>query len=342
MRYVLFLSILYYSLYLNEKNAFMCYIFILISYNYNFFSIIMLNSSNNNNKTTIDKLPIDVSDNDLPSFLESTLENLEKAFDISISIHDRLGIITNNSGCHLLQKRKTHMHPYCLYKRFEKKVWNKNCVDHCKFYVNHVMRQTGHSGVITCWKGVKELTVPFIQEGLHVMTIYIGCFKGECDFLDNASPELCKMHANLPELDPVRQEILERIAYILGCAILRIVQNERGYQIDANGRKALIIQCVEQNVHRTDFSISVLAARLNLSPTRTSHLVKELFGESFKMMVIKTRITRAKVLLVSSDRTMQEISNTVGIPNIYYFSRLFKKLEGDPPGKYRIEQLNQT
>lgn len=69
----------------------------------------------------INELPIDIPDADLPNFFENALRDLEQAFDVSISIHDRLGIITNDAGYHLLQKRTTHMHPYCLYKRFEKK-----------------------------------------------------------------------------------------------------------------------------------------------------------------------------------------------------------------------------
>ena len=283
----------------------------------------------------INELPIDIPDADLPNFFENALRDLEQAFDVSISIHDRLGIITNDAGYHLLQKRTTHMHPYCLYKRFEKKGWSKRCVSHCKFYANHVMRQTGHSAILNCWKGVKELVVPFIQDNLHIMTIYVGAFKGDCKILDKFPPELRDLYDKLPILNDSRKQLLERVVYILGCALLRIIDNDSKHHIAPDGRKALIARCIEKNAHEADFSIKTLAAQLNLSQSRTSHLVRELFNDSFKNILIRTRMVRAKVLLVSSDMTIQEISDAVGISNVYYFSRLFKKAEGYPPGKFK-------
>jgi AraC-like DNA-binding protein len=287
------------------------------------------------NETPENKRPIDIPDDDLPRLFENTVQDLEKAFGIAISVHDRLGLLTNNAGYHLLPERKTHMHPYCLYKRFEKRHWSRRCVTHCKFYVNHIMRQEGHSAALTCWKGVTELTVPFFQDDLHIMTIYAGAFRGECPTLDKLPVELQELHAKLPVLDDEKKQTLERVIYMLGCAVLRILDREQKHHIAPSGRKAVIARCMEQNAHIAGFSIKDLAAELNLSPSRTSHLVRELFNESFQYLLLKTRINRAKMMLVNSDMTTQEICEAVGISNVYYFSRRFKQSEGYPPGKFK-------
>ena len=79
------------------------------------------------------------------------------------------------------------------------------------------------------------------------------------------------------------------------------------------------------------------ARALSLSPSRASHLVNELFGVSFQEMLLQERIARAKVLLMSSTYSMNEIAKRIGIDNEYYFSRLFRKKVGMPPGRFRKE-----
>jgi transcriptional regulator GlxA family with amidase domain len=47
------------------------------------------------------------------------------------------------------------------------------------------------------------------------------------------------------------------------------------------------------------------------------------------------RLERAQLLLTTSSASLKEIAGRVGIPNIYYFSRLFKRKYAVPPGEYR-------
>lgn len=84
-----------------------------------------------------------------------------------------------------------------------------------------------------------------------------------------------------------------------------------------------------------NYSIKDYAEMCNLSESRFSHLFTEIIGINPKQYLIKTRIETAKDLLINSDLTVLQISETIGILNQNYFSRLFKKSTGLSPSEYR-------
>jgi AraC-like DNA-binding protein len=49
------------------------------------------------------------------------------------------------------------------------------------------------------------------------------------------------------------------------------------------------------------------------------------------------RIERAQILLSTTNDTLQNIADKVGLPNISYFSRLFTRLTNKTAGSYRKE-----
>ncbi|TBL69945.1 helix-turn-helix transcriptional regulator [Paenibacillus thalictri] len=51
------------------------------------------------------------------------------------------------------------------------------------------------------------------------------------------------------------------------------------------------------------------------------------------------RVQRAKHLLEESKLPIQEIAREIGIDDAFYFSKIFKQIEGVPPSKYREDHL---
>ncbi|HAU38827.1 MAG TPA: AraC family transcriptional regulator, partial [Phycisphaerales bacterium] len=78
-----------------------------------------------------------------------------------------------------------------------------------------------------------------------------------------------------------------------------------------------------------------LARVLHLSPSRASHLVRELTGSTFQDLLVAERLRKAQALLRSTDLTVAEVGRLVGIDNECYFSRLFRARLGVPPSAYR-------
>ena len=82
-------------------------------------------------------------------------------------------------------------------------------------------------------------------------------------------------------------------------------------------------------------SLKGLAKHLCLSPSRTSHLCVFLLGVPFQDLVTNVRMKKAEFLLERTDEPIKEIAMKTGFSDIYYFSRMFRKFYGIPPGAMR-------
>lgn len=78
-----------------------------------------------------------------------------------------------------------------------------------------------------------------------------------------------------------------------------------------------------------------LAERFFVNKFYLSKIFKETYGTTINNYVMEKRITRAKQLLRFTNKTVDEIGVAVGIENANYFSRVFRKVEGISPSKYR-------
>ncbi len=70
-----------------------------------------------------------------------------------------------------------------------------------------------------------------------------------------------------------------------------------------------------------------LASLAGLSPSHFSHVFKRRTGKSPIEYLTDIRIRRAKELLVTSNKCLKEIAETVGYRDEFYFSRMFKEEE---------------
>lgn len=91
-----------------------------------------------------------------------------------------------------------------------------------------------------------------------------------------------------------------------------------------------VINYMHDNYHE-NHDVSFFAARSHLSEGRFSHVFKEITGMSPKQYLQKLKIENAQVLLSSTSLPTQEIASMVGIENVNYFIRLFKKHTGFTP-----------
>lgn len=82
-------------------------------------------------------------------------------------------------------------------------------------------------------------------------------------------------------------------------------------------------------------SIQYFADMCHLSVSRFSHAFKESTGLSPKNYIILTKINIAIGLIESTNLSMADIATAIGIEDVNYFSRLFKKHTGHTPTFYR-------
>ncbi|MDO6738524.1 AraC family transcriptional regulator [Wenyingzhuangia sp. 2_MG-2023] len=94
---------------------------------------------------------------------------------------------------------------------------------------------------------------------------------------------------------------------------------------------------INVNLH-TDLTVQDLANSQSLNVDYFSRLFKEVFGMRPIVYIQKKRIERAQLLLIATDTSLQDISDTIGFSNLSYFSRVFKKETGKSPLQYRKER----
>lgn len=84
-----------------------------------------------------------------------------------------------------------------------------------------------------------------------------------------------------------------------------------------------------------DLSLKALAEQTQISPGYLSALFKKEVGMPLTDYVNRQRISYAKQLLISTTLPVKSIALQCGIPNMYYFSRMFKRIAGVTPKSYR-------
>ena len=99
-----------------------------------------------------------------------------------------------------------------------------------------------------------------------------------------------------------------------------------------------VLQYIEDNIGST-IKIRELAKMLNINSTYLSQLFKQSMGQSFTSYITQHRIHHAKILLLQTGYTIDEISFKCGFGSPSYFSRVFANRTGMSPGVYRKNYL---
>lgn len=89
------------------------------------------------------------------------------------------------------------------------------------------------------------------------------------------------------------------------------------------------------NTHPGKHDLSFYAQRMNISPQYLSHLVFEVSGAAASDWINRAVTLQAKLLLRSSQHTIEQISETLRFSTTPYFCRFFKREAGMTPTEYR-------
>lgn len=86
-----------------------------------------------------------------------------------------------------------------------------------------------------------------------------------------------------------------------------------------------------------DLSLRAQAARLQVNPSYLSALFKRETGQTLTEYVNRRRVEQAAILLRSTSRQIQTVAQQCGVPDVNYFTKLFKRQMGCTPVEYRRE-----
>ena len=87
--------------------------------------------------------------------------------------------------------------------------------------------------------------------------------------------------------------------------------------------------------HTEDLSLGQVAAAVHTSIFYFCKLFRKVTGTTFTEFVSRTRIEKAKNLLLNPNLRVSEIAYEVGFQSLTHFNRVFKKIVGESPTEYR-------
>lgn len=83
--------------------------------------------------------------------------------------------------------------------------------------------------------------------------------------------------------------------------------------------------------------LSTVADFVQLSPSYFSTLFRQVVGVNFREHLCNVRVEESKRLLLSTDFSLADIAISVGFPDQSYYCKMFKRMVGISPGKYRAQ-----
>lgn len=190
----------------------------------------------------------------------------------------------------------------------------------------------------SCWKGVREILLPLLHDGVLVATLFVGGWRRprvrpQLDGVPRAAGVRAAWE-ELPVWTATSGEALSAQLSVWAEGLVALVADLRFAGDDERDPGTRIRRLIARHAHEA-FTLSDLAAALYLSPSRTSHLVAEHCGMNFQNLLLHERIARAKVLLAASPHSLMQIAERCGFQDMGWFSRVFRREVGCPPGAYR-------
>ena len=129
----------------------------------------------------------------------------------------------------------------------------------------------------------------------------------------------------------LQSRMLSFINLILNDSEIPKLQSGQNYEIISKAKRF-----IENNFNKP-LTLKEISHSVNLSPIYFHNIFTSACGKSPHDYLIDCRIAEAKKQLWNTDINLEIIAENCGLGSAQYFSRIFKKIVGVTPGKYRKE-----
>ncbi|WP_168735394.1 helix-turn-helix domain-containing protein [Cohnella fermenti] len=133
------------------------------------------------------------------------------------------------------------------------------------------------------------------------------------------------------------ESFLERFKLQIRCQALlcRLLEQMESEQDRADSLTAVRRSIAYlQERYSQELTVAQLAANANLSPRQYARVFKKITGKSPIDYLNEYRINRSRELLLQKDVPSRHISNRIGMKDVHYFNRRFKRMVGCSPKEY--------
>lgn len=180
--------------------------------------------------------------------------------------------------------------------------------------------------VHTCHAGACELILPVFWEGELGLVVYVGQFR-----IKKSGPKTLRL---------IRREEFRQIRHIasgLQSYLWFLLETRRRSREKPEAfRREHAEGFVSRNLKR-GVTLSDLSREMTLSPSRCSHVIRELCGCSFVELRDRMRLARAQNLLRTTGYKISVVAEECGFEDTQYFHRFFRRHAGTTPAQFREE-----
>ncbi len=132
-------------------------------------------------------------------------------------------------------------------------------------------------------------------------------------------------------------ELAEKLVGILNLLMRETLEGREEHhrpnsKVDVEAVKAYL-----EEHYQEQLTLEQLANHFFVDKFYLTKVFKQRYDTTINNYLNQVRITRAKELLRFTDRSIESVGRSVGIPEANYFARVFKKIEGISPSTYRQE-----
>lgn len=140
--------------------------------------------------------------------------------------------------------------------------------------------------------------------------------------------------AKLPSYEFISKTLFQQL-------IFEIIENLRNKNENyaASLKVGKIIEFMHENVN-SKITLTELAEMVQLSPTYLSRIFKQTTEYSIIEFFNKIKVDKAKEMIIEGDKKMKEIAQLLGFTDEFYFSRIFKRIEGTSPSEFYSKNVH--
>ena len=200
-------------------------------------------------------------------------------------------------------------------------------------------RDTKETQFHICHAGLIDMVTPIIHDGEIIGYIIFGQMRAG-DSFDKLEKYISSLgldkkimgdfYSKIPFYDTDRIESISNVASMLVKYLL--LENMLRPNIDQNIQRA--INYIEENLEEK-LSIKSISRQVNVSKTVLYNKFHTFFGCTISEFINIKRIEKSIEYLSKTDLSMEEISMKVGFSSASYYSKIFKRIKGISPLKFR-------
>ena len=140
---------------------------------------------------------------------------------------------------------------------------------------------------------------------------------------------------------PVQELLIGSLAVALSAHLLRGYTNAVG--IEARSSASTDLACLNRAIAYIEdhpdraISLAELAGAAGVSRFHFSRLFRSKFGQTAMQYVERSRIERAKLLIMQAELSLADVAQVIGFADQSHFTRRFRRHEGRTPGQFARE-----